>query len=421
MAEPEPVPKPLPSALDVFADPALMADPYPLYRRVITEQPVQDVGALMLTRYADVAAALRHPGLSVDDRHNDMQHRMAAAGELTPEVVAMTERRSLLHRDPPDHTRVRAVVDAVLGRLRWGELRATVQRLVDDVIDAVAPRGQIELIDELAFPVPLTVVCGLLGVPPGDHVGQPWTRSQLCADFEGPPVAAEDCVDYTRSTQDLMTEYFDAVIAERRRHPGDDVVSALLQAEGRGELSTAEVNDTCRVLLVAASETTTDLIAGGMLALLRHPEQLRALSTRPELAAGAVEEVLRYDPPVQFTRRTARADVDLGAVRVTRGELVLLWLGATGHDPERFSAGARFDITRTGNAHLQFGAGAHACPGAALARLQGEVALTTLCRRLVEPRLVSDPPRYMPRAIHAIEQLPVAFRGVTPRSPREGS
>lgn len=412
-----------PSVYEIFVDHDTMVDPYPLYGRLLRERPVDtSAGPVALTRFADVEAALRHPGLSADDRHDNIHRKRAAAGELSPALLAMLERRSFLHRDPPDHTRLRRALGAALAPDRLDGLTPVIQRFVDDAVDRAAERagggpGVMELIGELAYPLPLAVACRLLGVAVEDHVDAPWWRSQLCADFEAPAVAGEDCADYSDSVQGKMAGYFDRVIAERRRAggAGDDVVSALLAAERRGELSAAEVNDTCRLVLVAAHETTTDLIANGMLALLRHPDQLLRLRDEPALAGSAVDEVLRYDTPVQFTRRVAITDFELNGTPVNSGDMVLLWLGAAGRDPAAFPDPDRFDITREVSRHVGFGGGIHACLSAPIARRQGEIALGTLCRRLVDPTLTVDPPRYLPKAIHAIAELPVAFRDVRPR------
>jgi cytochrome P450 len=395
----------------VFADYDTMVDPYPLYRRLLAERPVDtSAGPVVLTRYADVAAALRRPDLSTDDRHDAVHRERAASGELRPALVAMAERRSFLHRDPPDHTRLRNILAEALAPWRLEALTPVIQQFVDNAVESAD--GSLDIIADLAYPLPLTVVCRMLGTAPADHVDAPWWRSQLCGDFEAPAVAGDECADYSDSVQGKLTAYFDAVIAERHRAPADDLVSTLIAAEQRAELTANEVNDICRLLLVAAHETTTGLIANGMLALLRNPDQLRMLREDPTLAAPAVEEVLRYDSPIQFTRRIATTDLNINGTPINAGQMVLLWIAAANRDPAAFGDPDRFDITREPNPHLGFGAGIHACLSAPLARLQAQITLTTLCRRLDEPTLTVDPPPYLPRAVHAIAELPIEFRGL---------
>jgi len=224
-----------PSVYQLFADHETMVDPYPLYQRVLAERPVESTGGpVVLTRYADVTVALRHPGLSTDERNDAIYRAMAASGQMTAGVVAMMDRRSLLHRDPPDHTRLRSVLGAALDRDRIDRLTPVIQGLVDDAIDAVAGRGAIELIDDLAYPVPLAVACSLLGTTADEHRGAAWWRSQLCSDFEAPAVAGADCADYSRRVQDEMVACFEAIIDRKRQSPADDLVPPWSPRNGGG-------------------------------------------------------------------------------------------------------------------------------------------------------------------------------------------
>lgn len=401
----------LPSVLDIFLDPATMANPYPLYAELLARRPVQadDGLPVILTRYADVEAALAHPGLSTNDGHDAMMAAMASTDSLPPGLLDMLGRRSFYHQDPPAHTRLRRVARATLTPARTCRLRTAAARVARNLIGAARDRGGLDLIADFAYPLPLAVLSELLGIPLTDGPVFPWWRSQMAADFEAPPVAGEDGAGYRADPQEQMIAHFDELIARKRPALTDDVVSDLLAAQEQGDLSAAEVNDTCRLLAVAAHETATSLIANGMLALLRHPGQLRLLRAHPVLAGPAVDEAARYDAPIQFTRRVAATDVTVNGIPVERGRMVLAWIGAANRDPARFPEPGEFRLDRTDREHLGFGTGMHACLGAGLAHCLGEAAFAELSQGLPDAELVADPPAYLPGAIHAIAALPVTF------------
>lgn len=405
-----------PSVFDIFLDPKIMADPYPLYQRVLARCPVQaDEGLpVVLTSYSDVMAALANSRLSTDDRHDAIQQAMTASGTMPQALVSMLDRRSFLHRDSPAHDRLRTITGQAFTGARIARAVGTGRRACDGLIEAAADRGVLDVVADFGYPLPIVVISDLLGLPLDSGADVPWWRSQMSADFEAPAVAGEDCAGYSNRVQEQMIARFDDLIQARRGRPGDDVVSDLLLAQERGELSGEEVNDTCRLLVVAAHETMTCLIANGMLAFIRNREQLALLRDDPGLAGQAVEEVLRYDAPIQFTRRVAMQDTAVNDVPVGGGRMVLAWIGAANRDPARFMEPDRFDIRRADTRHLGFGAGIHACLGEVLARPLGQVALGTLCARVVDPELTTDPPSYLPSAVHAIESLPVRFRDLRP-------
>ncbi len=409
------------SLVDELYGVACAPDPYPLYRRLQRDWPVwRYFGAVGLMRYDDVETVLRHPQVSADDRNSRQHTSLAAERKLAPDYLAQMDRRSFLHRDPPEHTRLRRLVGKAFTPRRVEQLRPFVQRYVDEVLDAAEDRARIEVVGELAYPLPVAVISRLLGVPAEDRaIVESWPRAQLCCSFEPTSLYAEadaggaGQVEADR-IQHQLTEYFDYLIEQRRRDPGDDLTSALIAAEEYGDRLTAEeLNATLRLLFVAGYETTVNLIGNGVLALVRHPDQLRAVRDDPALAAAAVEETLRYDAPFQFTRRVALADLDVGGYRIPAGTVILLWLAAANRDPARFTESDRFDVARGYKRHLGFGSGTHACLGGPLARMQGEVAIRTLTRRLADPTLGVDPP-YRQDAFRAIETLPVGFRALAP-------
>jgi cytochrome P450 len=390
------------------------ADPYPTYRellrRPILMAALGDTRYAVVSRYADCVAVLGHPQVSSDNRKTSGFTDLLTSGTVPQERVAMVQRRSFLHLDPPDHTRLRRLVGKAFTPRRVGELREQVQRLVDAAIDGAADRGAMDVVADLAFPLPVRVICGLLGVPAEDHLRlEDWARPQLCCNFQA-QADGRGC-----QVQEDLEAYFERQVAEKRRHPGDDLLSELIAVRDKGDkLTDDELIATARLLFVGGHETTVALIANGMLALLRSPDQLALLRIDPGLVAGGVEETVRYDPPFQLVGRTPVQDIDVNGTTISRDTSVVVLLAAANRDPAQFVDPDKFDITRHPNRHLGFGSGVHACLGGPLAKMQGEVALGTLVRRLVDPQLVTDQPPYHDNAVHALKALPISFRSVLP-------
>jgi len=405
---------------------ASAVDPFPLLARLRRDYPVLgQFGAVSVYRYDDVAAVLRHPQVSTDDRQSTLHESLRTQDKLAPGYLSQLDDQSFLHRDPPDHTRLRKLVGKGFAPSRIAALREFITRFVDDVLDVAALHGRLELVGELAYPLPIGVICELLGIPEQDRpFVASWPRTQLCCSFE--PGALKSAAELDRADptaprraeadriQQQLTDYFALLIDRRRHDPGDDLISALIAAEEHGEqLSTEEINATLRLLFVAGYENVVNLLGHGTLALLHHPEAWVSLRENPSLAGGVVDEALRYDAPFQFTRRIALADLDIGGYHIPAGRHIIAWIAAANRDPAQFDDPDRFDIHRDPNRHLGFGVGIHACLGGPLARMQAEITFVALTQRLNAPTLLADPPRYRTDVFRSLEELPVAF---TPRT-----
>ncbi|ASU85836.1 cytochrome P450 [Nocardiopsis gilva YIM 90087] len=397
-----------------------LADPYPIYRRLQRDYPVAEFeGLVSVFRYDDVAALLRHPRVSSDDRTSALHRSLLKQDRLSTAYLSQLDDQSFLHRDPPEHTRLRRLVAQAFTPHRVNALRPFIREQVDSALNAAAEQGRLELVEDLAYPLPIEVISHLIGIPEDDRpFVASWPRMQLCCSFEpaelgaaakleqeGAPAQAE-----ADRLQEQLTDYFAHLVRRRRSEPGDDLVSALIAAEEDGErLSGDEINATLRLLFVAGYENAVNLVGHGALALLRHPDQWAELRDDPASVSAAVEEVLRYDSPFQFTRRVALDDVDVGGYRIPGGSTIIAWLAAANRDPARFTDPDRFDIHRRDNHHLAFGSGIHACLGGALARAEAEAVFAELTRRLVNPRLEDDEPRYRTDVFRSLEALPITF------------
>lgn len=376
--------------------PACRVDPYPGYAVLRAERPVWQVADrfFVLSRHHDCAAVLRD-GRFGHAEGDDVVARRPPAGAFGGAAVEEREPvRSFLGLNPPDHTRLRRLVSRSFTPRRVDALAPQVWAISRSLSNAIAGSGSgaVDLVDSYASPLPVRVICELLGVPDEDRP-RLLAWSHALAKGLDPAFFVTDAERraQTRAREEFAAYLADA-IAERRRTPGDDLLTALVETHDRGDsLSQTELVATCILLLIAGHETTTSLIANGVLALLRHPEELQRLRANPDLAAGAVEELLRYDSPVQLTMRVALEDAEVGGLAVPRGSFVLLLLGAANRDRDARPQPDRLDITRSPNVHLAFGQGIHFCLGAPLARLEAQIALRALVSEGRDLRLAGEP------------------------------
>ena len=391
--------------------PDVHANPYPMYRQLREEDPVHWsplLEAWILTRYDDVLAVLKHSRFSADRRQarnrfvQQMMEQQAQAGPLAQASTMLTS-------DPPQHTRLRGLVSKAFTFKAVEALRPRIKQIVDELLDGVEDKGRMDVIWDLAYPLPVIVIAEMLGVPPEQRDTFKRWSDDIVATLGG-PMTPLDAQERGRKSSDEMAEYFRGAIAERRRQPQDDLLSRLIAAEeSGGVLSEEEMLATCILLLAAGNETTTNLIGNGTLALLRSPEQLDLLRARPELAESAVEEFLRYDGPVQGTARVAMEQIEVGGQKIDEGQLAFVMLAAADRDPAVFSQPESLDIARQDNRHIAFGHGIHFCLGAPLARAEAQIAFATMLRRLPSLRLETEPEWGGTFILRGLKSLPVAW------------
>jgi cytochrome P450 len=387
-------------------DPAFVADPYPTYRRLRAEDPVHHspLGFWVLTRYDDVIAALRDPRLA--------KEAIAAwvAARFGAPMPALG--LSMLDRDPPDHTRLRGLVSKAFTPRVVEGLRPHIQQIVDGLLDRAEDAGALDLIEGFAYPLPVIVICEMLGVPVADHERFKGWSLDIARGLDSALLPTDsDVPRRSMAARTALADYFRELIARRRAAPRADLLSGLIAAEEAGDkLSENELLATCILLLIAGHETTVNLIGNGTLALLRHPDQLRLLRENPGLIGSAIEELLRYDGPVQRTARIPSADVTIRGRKIAKGEMVMPFIGAADRDPAQFPDPDRLDLARADNRHIAFGWGIHFCLGAPLARVEGQIAIETLVRRMPKLALATDEPQFRQSlTLRGLEHLRVAF------------
>lgn len=390
--------------------PAFVADPYPTYAALREAAPVHQVElpdgstVWLVTRYADVRAALADQRLSLDKANSDGSWR---GFSLPPALDA-----NLLNMDPPNHTRIRRLIAQAFGPQRIAGLRPRVEAAAEELLDRIAADGRADLVADFAGPLPVTVICDLLGVPEADRAAlRGWTDVMLSPPADDPRAGARVIL--------RLQEFLTGLIADKRRKPGDDLLSAMIAARDTGadgttdRLSEDELTSLAFLVLFAGYENSVHLIGTSILALLRHPEQLDALRAAPELPTGAVEELLRYEPPAPVAfRRFPLTDVTIGGVSIPAGAAVLVNVAAANRDPLRFDQPELLDVHRSDSGHLTLGHGIHYCVGAPLARLELQVAVGAVLRRFPKLALAVDPadlswrPSFRTRGLRT---LPVTF------------
>ncbi len=393
-----------------FKSEANVQDPFPLYGWLREHDPVhwsESLGSWVVTRYEDVLRVFDEPATFSSERFRALDPRLAS-DRAPVRAVARVLGDWLVFRDPPDHTRLRRLLQKSFTPRQLEKSRWHVQQTVDELLDRVAERGEMDFIRDFAFPLPARVIGMLLGAPTADLEAIKRWSDRLAAQIGGSVEAADNFTEAEAGLSELVA-YFRALITERGRAPRDDLVSLMLRAESEGEtLSSEEVVSNCVLLLFAGHETTTNLLGNGLHHLLRHPDQVARLRAQPERIETAVEELLRYDGPVTGTVKVALRDLDWHGRRIARGQRVIPFLSSANRDPAQFAQPDALDVLRHPNRHLGFGYGIHFCLGAPLARLEARLAFETLLRRL--PALAAAPARFKPQVfLRGLASLPLRW------------
>jgi len=392
--------------------PEVLADPYPVLHQLQDEDPVhwsEILGGWVLTRYDDVKAALGDTRLSSDRITPFVNHYAKGRGGELGELGRLVGLWAVF-TDPPTHTRLRGLMNRAFTSRAVEQLRPRIEEIVAELLGAVQPLGRMDVIRDFAYPLPITVIAEMIGVPREDREAFKIWSDEL-AKFIGSAFATPDKYERAARAITAMADYFRRMIPARRANPREDIMSALVAAWERDDpRSEDELVASCILLLFAGHETTTNLIGNGVLALLRHPAQARALRDRADLTGSAVEEILRYDGPTPVMVRVAVEDIGLEGHTIRRGDRVFTMINAANRDPRQFAEPDRLDLARVNNRHIAFGYGIHFCLGAPLARLEAQIALPAFLRALGEPALdVSEPAWLDSLVFRGVTSLPVTF------------
>lgn len=389
--------------------PDFIRDPYPAYERLRTLDPMHQTpfGSYLASRHAEASLVLRDKRFGKDFVDRTVRRY---GPKIMEEPVFRSMQHWMLHQDPPDHTRLRGLVVKAFTARRVEDMRPRIQHIVDETLDRIAPAGHMDLIEDFAFRLPVTIICDMLGIPE-EHRERFYTNARADGRLLDPVPLSPDEIKAANEGNVAAQEYFQDLFELRRSNPGDDLTTQLVQAEEAGsKLTNEELTANIILLFGAGHETTVNLIGNGLLALYRNPDQLALLKARPDLITNAIEEFLRYDSSVQLTGRTALEDIeDLGGRRIPKGEGVLCLLGSANRDPAVYpDRPDQLDITRPNVKPLSFGGGIHFCLGAQLARIEAEIAISTLLRRLPGLRLDdAEHPEWRPTfVLRGLKRLP---------------
>jgi cytochrome P450 len=385
--------------------PELRLNPYPMYQALRVNQPVMfspDLGIWSVFRYEDVKTVLSNHTLFSSQYGQPSVPDAGAAAEARGQS-------SLITTDPPRHTQLRSLVNRAFTPRAVAALEPRIEAIANELLDKVMESGEIDLVQDLSYPLPVIVIAEMLGIPAQDRDKFKHWSDVVVASADN--MVGGQSSD-SRSVHDEMNAYFRDIIAHRRKHPQDDLISALLAAEVDDEhLTETDILSLCWLLLVAGNETTTNLIGNAVRTFVEHPAELQRLRDDLNLLPNAIEEVLRFRSPVQAMFRIAKQDVELSGQVVPAGKRVIAWIGSANRDEEKFSDAERFDLTRSPNPHIAFGHGIHFCLGAPLAKLEAKVALTAVLRRLQNLERTNDDPLQPARGfiVHGVTHLPLRF------------